>query len=111
MPNFALHELAHAYHDRVLGGGFGNREIRAAFDSAKANGLYDNVEQRFGDGRSSKGRAYAMTSPMEYFAVCTEAYFSTNDFFPFTNRQLQKHDPRMFSLLKSLWAHTPEGTR
>lgn len=108
MPNFALHELAHAYHDRVLRGGFGNKEIRAAFENAKGKKLYDKVERRFGDGRSSKGRAYAMTNPMEYFAECTEAYFSTNDFFPFTNKQLQKHDPEMFVLLKALWAHSPD---
>lgn len=108
MPNFALHELAHAYHDRVLRGGFGNKQIRAAFENAKGGELYDKVERRFGDGRSSKERAYAMTNPMEYFAECTEAYFSTNDFFPFTNKQLQKHDPEMFKLLKSLWAHSAD---
>ena len=68
MPNFTLHELAHAYHDRVLPKGFGNEEIKAAFEKAKAKGLYDRVEQRFGDGRSANVRAYAMTSPMEYFA-------------------------------------------
>lgn len=108
MPNFALHELAHAYHDRVLRGGFGNKQIRAAFENAKGKKLYDRVERRFGDGRSSKERAYAMANPMEYFAECTEAYFSTNDFFPFTNKQLQKHDPEMFELLKSLWAHSSD---
>lgn len=29
MPNFALHELAHAYHDRVLPQGFANPEMLA----------------------------------------------------------------------------------
>src|SRR6185369_17546189 len=29
MPNFTLHELAHAYHDRVLTDGFENAEIKA----------------------------------------------------------------------------------
>lgn len=103
MPNFALHELAHAYHDRVLPGGFGNEEIQAVFENAKTNGLYDRVEQRFGDGRSANVRAYAITSPMEYFAECSEAFFSTNDFFPFTREQLAEHDPEMFALLKKLW--------
>ena len=36
MPNFALHELAHAYHHRVLADGFANSEIKAAFERAKA---------------------------------------------------------------------------
>ncbi len=103
MPNFTLHELAHAYHDRVLPKGFGNEAIKAAFEKAKEKGLYDRVEQRFGDGRSANVRAYAMTSPMEYFAECSEAFFSTNDFFPFTREQLAKHDPEMFGLLSKLW--------
>lgn len=110
MPNFTLHELAHAYHDRVLPKGFGNEEIKAAFEKAKANGLYDRVEQRFGDGRSANVRAYAMTNPMEYFAESSEAYFSTNDFFPFNRGQLEKHDPHMFALLKTLWSEAAEGT-
>jgi dipeptidyl-peptidase 4 len=103
MPNFALHELAHAFHDRVLVGGFRNEEVVEAFERAKSRALYEKVEQRFGDGRSAEVRAYAMTSPMEYFAECTEAYFSTNDFFPFTREELQVHDPEMFTLVKKLW--------
>ena len=103
MPNFALHELAHAFHDRVLVGGFRNEEVVEAFERAKAKALYESVEQRFGDGRSAVVRAYAMTSPMEYFAECTEAYFSTNDFFPFTREELQVHDPEMYALVGKLW--------
>lgn len=103
MPNFTLHELAHAYHDRVLAKGFGNEPIKAAFEKAKEKGLYERVEQRFGDGRSATVRAYAMSSPMEYFAECSEAFFSTNDFFPFSREQLAKHDPEMCELLNKLW--------
>lgn len=103
MPNFTLHELAHAYHDRVLAQGFGNGEIKAVFAKAKEKGLYDRVEQRFGDGRSANVRAYAMTNPMEYFAEGTEAFFSTNDFFPFSHEQLAKHDPEMSKVLGKLW--------
>jgi hypothetical protein len=110
MPNFALHELAHAYHDRVLAQGFKNAEIKAAFEIAKAKGLYEHVAQSFGDGRSANVRAYAMTNPMEYFAECTEAFFSTNDFFPFTRDQLAKHDPQMFELLKKLWSCTSDDS-
>lgn len=104
MPNFTLHELAHAYHDRVPPGGFGNTLIKKAYEKAKMSGKYDNVEQRFGDGRSVKGRAYAMTDPHEYFAESTEAFFSTNDFFPFTREELRRHDPEMFALLEKLWS-------
>jgi hypothetical protein len=106
MPNFALHELAHAYHDRVLEKGFENAEIKSAFTRAKADGLYDRVEQRFGDGRSGTVRSYAITNQQEYFAECSEAFFSTNDFFPFTRSELARHDPAMFELLKKLWGES-----
>jgi arylsulfatase A-like enzyme len=105
MPNFALHELAHAFHDRVLPKGFGNEDLKAAYDRAKEKGLYEKVERRFGDGRTSVERSYAMTNPMEYFAECSEAFFSTNDFFPFTNKELKEHDPEMFELLGRLWSN------
>jgi len=101
MPNFALHELAHAYHDLVLGNE--NAEIKAAYQRAKASGQYERVEQRFGNGRSATVRAYAMANPQEYFAESTEAFFSTNDFFPFTREELRQHDPQTFDLLTHLW--------
>ena len=108
MPNFALHELAHAFHDRVLHQGFANEEIAAAFERARVKGIYDQVEQRYGDGRSATVRAYAITNPMEYFAECSEAYFSTNDFFPFTREELATHDPEMSELLQTLWKCTAD---
>jgi hypothetical protein len=104
MPNFTLHELAHGFHDRVLEGGFGNAEIKAAYERAKASGSYEKVERWFGDGRPNTfERAYAMTNPMEYFAESTEAFFSRNDFFPFNRAELKKHDPEMERLLVKLW--------
>jgi len=107
MPNFTLHELAHAYHDRVLAGGFGNAEIKAAYERAKAGGSYDRVERWFGNGRpNAREKAYAMSSPMEYFAETTEAYFSRNDFFPFTHDELKRHDPEMERLIAKLWGVT-----
>ena len=107
MPNFTLHELAHGYHDRVLSGGFGNQEIKAAYERAKASKSYDKVERWFGNGRpNTREKAYAMTNPMEYFAETTEAFFSRNDFFPFTHIELKQHDPAMEQLLGKLWGTT-----
>lgn len=104
MPNFVLHELAHAYHFRVLDGGFGNSKVKAAFERAKNGGRYEKVERHFGNGRpNSTERAYALSNPMEYFAETTEAYFSRNDFFPFNRDELKQHDPEMLDLLKELW--------
>ncbi len=102
MPNFALHELAHAYQDRVLGSR--SVEIKAAYERAKAGGTYDKVKRRDAEGREHLGRAYAMTNPQEYFAETTEAYFSRNDFFPFTRGELKQHDPEIFALLERLWS-------
>jgi len=108
MPNFALHELAHGYHDRELPKGFGNREIQGTFARAKDSGSYNKVERSFGNGKPNTfEKAYAMTTPMEYFAETTEAYFSRNDFFPFTRDELKKHDPVMFELLEKLWGSAP----
>jgi hypothetical protein len=105
MPNFALHELAHAFHHRTVRMSFGNLEIKNAYEKAKASGKYERVERKDSEGRSHMDRAYAMTNPQEYFAECSEAFFSRNDFYPFTREELQKHDPEMFALLEKLWAH------
>lgn len=106
MPNFTLHELAHGYHDRVLG--FNHPEIKAAYNRAKASKSYDAVERWFGNGRpNTTEKAYAMTSPQEYFAESTEAFFARNDFFPFNREELRRHDPAMERLLERLWSPLP----
>lgn len=101
MPNFVLHELAHAYHDRVLG--FDEASVLAAYERAKAGGKYDSVIRRDSEGNERSDRAYALTNAHEYFAETSEAYFVRNDFFPFTRDELQTHDPVMFDLLPQLW--------
>jgi hypothetical protein len=105
MPNFVLHELAHAYHHQFLTDGFENKRIAELYQRAKDAGIYEQVEQRFGDGRSEVVKAYGMNNPAEYFAENSEAYFSTNDFFPFEREQLLKHDPAMLEALKNLWGN------
>ncbi|MHB1560589.1 MAG: hypothetical protein ACYC61_24315 [Isosphaeraceae bacterium] len=98
-PWQVLHELAHAYHHQFLPGGFENREIRAAYDRAMKTGLYKSVMRM--NGKSEKG--YATSNPMEYFAEATEAFFGTNDFYPFVYPELVKHDPGAARLLQKLW--------
>ena len=97
--NVAVHDFALLDHQA----GFENAEIKAAHNRAKASQSYDKVERWFGNGRPNTfEKAYAMTSPQEYFAESTEAFFSRNDFFPFTRAELEKHDLEMFELLKKL---------
>ena len=96
-PFMVLHELAHAYHDQVLG--FDNPDVRAAYQHALATGLYRSVLRS--NGRSEK--AYALTDEHEYFAEGSEAYFGTNDFYPFVRAELVSYDPMLASLLKKVW--------
>jgi hypothetical protein len=103
MPCLVLHELAHGYHDQVLG--FDEPNIHAAYQRAVENKSYDRVERWNGDPSrpNTFERAYAMTNDREYFAETTEAFFGRNDFFPFDAKELKQHDPEMFKLLARVW--------
>ena len=35
-------------------------------------------------------------------AECSEAFFGTNDFYPFVRSELKQHDEKMYELLKKL---------
>ena len=95
MPNFVLHELAHAYHHQFLANGYSNAEIATAYDRTKASGTYEKVERWNGDGHSkTHERAYAMSNPMEYFAESTEAFFGRNDFSRSTARSYASMTPK-----------------
>ena len=99
MPAFVLHELAHAYHDRVLS--FDEPGITAAYQRAKAAKLYDDVQRHHGSGRpDTRERAYAMSNEREFFAELTEAFFAQNDFLPFTRAELAHHDPAAIETLR-----------
>lgn len=97
MPMLILHELAHAYHHQVVG--FDDARIKTIYERAMASGSYQAVERHNGKIE----RAYGMNNHKEYFAESTEAFFGTNDFFPFNRTQLKKHDPQMFELVREIW--------
>jgi len=102
MPMLALHELAHAYHDRVLG--FDHPGVLAAFGRARDSGTYASVSRRDWQGRQTDGvRAYALTNHHEYFAETTEAFFGRNDFFPYDRTELEKADPGAVEMLRAAW--------
>lgn len=96
-PYVVLHELAHAYHDQVLG--FDHPGIRETFRRAKESGSYDKVLLYTG----KRVQHYAMTNHKEYFAETSEAYFGVNDFYPFVRAELKEHDPDAFSLMQEVW--------
>jgi len=96
-PAVILHELAHAYHDQVLG--FDHEEILAAYRKVMDQGIYDNVLLYNGE----MVKHYATTDHKEYFAESTESWFYRNDFYPFVRAELKQHDPVGYQLMKEIW--------
>lgn len=96
-PMVMLHELAHAYHDQVLG--FEEPRILKAFEDYKKSGrgeralLYDG----------SLTRHYGLSDQKEFFAEMTEAYFGMNDFYPFNRAELVTAEPAIFELMQTIW--------
>ena len=102
-PWAVLHELAHAYHDRVLG--FDDARITAAWKKFRDGGAYKSVLTSPGPMRQH----YALTDAKEFFAEMTEAYFGANDFYPFVAGELKQAEPETFALLRDIWGPLPEG--
>ncbi len=96
-PWVVLHELAHAYHDQVLG--FEEPRILKAYENFKKSGrgekalLYDG----------SRVRHYGLTDQKEFFAEMTESYFGLDDFFPFNRAELMTAEPEIYELMQTIW--------
>jgi hypothetical protein len=100
-PWVILHELAHAYHDQVLG--FENPRILEAYERFKQGGRGEKA--LLYDGR--RVRHYGLTDQKEFFAEMTEAYFGMNDFFPFNRAELITAEPEIYALMRSVWEAPP----
>jgi hypothetical protein len=96
-PWVILHELAHAYHDQVLG--FDEPRIKAAYEKYKKSGHGDRTLLYNGE----RVRHYALTDHKEFFAEMTEAYFGVNDFFPFNRAELKEAEPEIYDLMVQIW--------
>ena len=96
-PWVVLHELAHAYHDQVLG--FEDPRIIQAYRAYKQSGhgdaalLYDGTRVRH----------YGLTDEKEFFAEMTESYFGVDDFFPFNRAELLAAEPQIHELMQEIW--------
>lgn len=97
MPMVILHELAHAYHDQILG--FEDKRIMAAWKKFCDSGNYESILTQNG----TKGKHYALTDQKEFFAEMTEAYFGSNDFYPFVAGELKQAEPEIYALMEELW--------
>ena len=98
IPMLLIHELAHAYHKlnyKKL-----DKKIMDAFRNARWEKLYKDVRL----GRSlHRENLYASTSPFEYFAELSEAYFGYSNMFPHTREELKKHDPVGYKMVEEAW--------
>lgn len=105
-PVMILHELAHAYHLGLGGGGDGagyeDARVIRAYESAMAAGLYEAVGFVLNEEGQTR-RAYAAGNAQEYFAELTEAYFGRNDYFPFTREDLREHDRSGYAMIEDVW--------
>ncbi len=119
--SIVLHELAHAFHARVVRGGDRNVCLRRQYVRSKP--LYEAVEQReqvtqnVHDGRPRQHpgrpaetkpvvvRHYATANEFEYFAEGSEALFGFNDFYPWNRNELWEHDREGYMTLWNAWHH------
>jgi hypothetical protein len=96
-PAVILHELAHGYHDQVIG--FDDAGVLAAYEKAMKDGIYEKV--LLFNGATVKH--YGATNHKEYFAETTESYFYRNDFYPFVRAELKLHDAAGFAEMERVW--------
>lgn len=96
-PWVILHELAHAYHDQVLG--FDEPRVLAAWEDFRKSGKGDDALLFNG----ARVKHYGLTDQKEFFAEMTEAYFGSNDFHPFNRAQLKTEFPKLYELLAEIW--------
>jgi hypothetical protein len=98
-PALVIHELTHAFHDKLLPDGWDNATLLDAYQKAVDSHRYEQVAYVKG----GVGRAYALTNATEYFAELSEAYFWRNDYYPFVRWDIEEHDPVIHPLLPVLW--------
>ena len=96
-PWAVLHELAHSYHDQVLG--FDDKDIKDAWKKFKESKKYESVLHI----RGMMTKHYALTDQMEFFAEMSESYFGASDFYPFNNAELKREEPELHALLVKIW--------
>jgi hypothetical protein len=101
MPWVVLHELAHGFHDQTIG--FEDARVTAAWKKFCDSGKYQSVLTSPGHMREH----YGLTNQKEFFAEMTEAYFGSNDFYPFVTGELKQAEPEVFALLAEIWGPLP----
>ena len=73
--------------------------MKAAWKKFCDTGKYKNVLTSPGYRREH----YGLTNQMEFFSEMTEAYFGSNDFFPFVAGELKQEEPAIYTLMTEIW--------
>jgi hypothetical protein len=92
-----LHELLHAYHNKLMAGGFDNLGIKAMYAQAVSKNAFPKEE-------------YAMTNPHEFFAVTASVFLAGKGTIsePHTRAQLKEKMPKYYKFLVELFGFDPE---
>ncbi len=96
-PSMLMHELAHAFHDQVLGKG--HPGVIDALAAVRERGVHDSTLRN----NARVDRHYALSNADEYFAETTESLFGVNDFYPFVRAELLHVDREGAALVAELW--------
>jgi hypothetical protein len=83
--------------------GFEEPRITAAGKKFRDSGKHKSVLTSDGPMRAHCG----MTNQMEFFAEMTEAYFGSNDFYPFVAGELKRDEPEIYALTAEIWGVLP----
>ncbi|HEY1111630.1 MAG TPA: hypothetical protein VGE76_23445 [Opitutaceae bacterium] len=86
-----IHELMHAYHDRLLAGGVRNRDVLKWHDEAKKGALYAE-------------KSHMLSTVGEFFACSTTTYLAgATAQEPFKRATLKERQPEWFAYLQKLF--------
>jgi hypothetical protein len=92
-----LHELLHAYHAKLMGGGLENLGIKAMYAQAVSKNALPKEE-------------YAMSNPQEFFAVTASVFLAGKESIhePKTRAVLKEKMPKYYKFLVELFGFDPD---
>ena len=91
-PWLVLHELAHGYHHRFI-----THRYKIPRSSPPSAGRRDPCETIPCSLQPGVRKGLRPRRCRRVFAESTEAFFGTNDFYPFVRPELKEHDKGMFA--------------
>lgn len=92
-----LHEMLHAYHNKLMGGGLENLGVKAMYAKAVSQNAFPKDD-------------YVMTNPQEFFAVTASVFLAGKGAIsePKTRAALKEKLPKYYKFLVELFGFDPE---